>query len=300
MASVFDAMKKAQAEQSAQQSASLSTAEPMSVAAPAGETKQSRQSAAAAEPSAIAPAADKPAAADAAHAPMRASAPVPTNNYSPLLQAHHDRGGTVAEQFRHVRTSLTAQYPDQRFALLVTSAETGEGKTVSTGNLGVIMAERQDRTTLIVDCDMRRSKLTALFHAQNSPGMVDLLKGSATLQQCIQPTVYPNLFIIAAGQGTREEISELISRPELEEVVGQLRRQFDYVLVDSPPVNSVADAGVLGRAVGEALMIVRMNKTNKESVERAVRLLKAANVKVAGLVLTHQKYFVPNYLYRYS
>jgi len=299
MATVLDAMKKAQAEQSA----SLPTIEPMSaataLAAPASETEEAGQPAAAAEPSTVAPAGDKPAAFQAAHTQVRASSPAPTNNYSPLLQAHHDRGGTVAEQFRHVRTSLTAQYPDQRFALLVTSAETGEGKTVSTGNLGVIMAERQDRTTLIVDCDMRHSKLTALFHAQDAPGMADLLKGRATLQQCIQPTVYPNLFIISAGQATRDGISELISRPELEEVVAQFRMRFDYVLVDSPPVNSVSDAGVLGRAMGEALMIVRMNKTNKDSVERAVRLLKAANVKVAGLVLTHQKYSVPKYPHRY-
>jgi len=218
----------------------------------------------------------------------------------PMLAVHHDRGGTVAEQFRHIRTSLLAQYPDQRFVLMVTSADAGEGKTVTTGNMGIVMAERQDRTTLLMDCDLRRATLTALYRCKQSQGVTDILRGQATLSQCVQRTVYPNLFMISAGTGEKGEIAELLSRPELEDLIEQVRSQFDHVLMDAPPVNSVADAGVLGHAVGEALMIVRMNRTNRESVERAVRLLKAANVKLAGMVLTHQKYFVPNYIYKYS
>ena len=222
------------------------------------------------------------------------------DGHYPMLAAHHDKGGTVAEQFRHIRTSLLSQYPDQRFVLMVTSADPGEGKTVSTGNMGIVMAERQDRTTLVMDCDLRRATLTALYRSKPVLGMTDMLRGKATLSQCIQRTAYPNLFMISAGTGERGEIAELLAKPELEVIVEQVRSQFDHVLMDAPPVNSVADAGVLGHAIGEALMIIRMNKTNRESVERAVRLLKAANVKIAGMVLTHQKYFVPNYIYKYS
>jgi len=222
------------------------------------------------------------------------------DGHYPMLAAHHDRGGTVAEQFRHIRTSLLAQYPDGRFVLMVTSADAGEGKTVSTGNMGIILAERQDRTTLIMDCDLRRATLTSLYRSKQVVGVTDMLRGKATLAQCIQRTVYPNLYMISAGTGERGEIAELLARPELEDIIEQVRTQFDHVLMDAPPVNSVADAGVLGHAVGEAMMVVRMNKTNRESVERAVRLLKAANVKIAGMVLTHQKYFVPNYIYKYS
>jgi len=226
--------------------------------------------------------------------------PLLSDGHFPMLAAHHDRGGTVAEQFRHIRTSLLSQYPDQRFVFMVTSADAGEGKTVTTGNLGIVLAERQDRTTLVMDCDLRRATLTALYRSKPVLGVTDMLRGQATLGQCVQRTAYPNLFMVSAGTGERGEIAELLARPELEDIIEQVRAQFDHVLMDAPPVNSVADAGILGHAVGEALMIVRMNKTNRESVERASRLLKAANVKIAGMVLTHQKYFVPNYIYKYS
>jgi len=232
--------------------------------------------------------------------PAGADTQLLSGGHYPMLSAHHDRGGTIAEQFRHIRTSLMSQYPDQRFVLMVTSADPGEGKTVSTGNMGIILAERQDRTTLVMDCDLRRASLTTLFRSKKMLGVTDMLRGQATLAQCIQRTIYPNLYVVTAGTGERGEIAELLARPELEDIISQARTQFDHVLMDAPPVNSVADAGVLGHAVGEALMIVRMNKTNRESVERAVRLLKAANVKIAGMVLTHQKYFVPNYIYKYS
>ena len=228
------------------------------------------------------------------------TAPLLSDGEYPMLAAHHDRGGTIAEQFRHIRTSLLSQYPDQRFTLMMTSADAGEGKTVSTGNMGIILSERQDRTTLLIDCDLRRATLTSLFHCKQALGVTDILRGQTSLEQCVQRTIYPNLYVVSAGTGERGEIAELLSRPELEDMIAQARAQFDHVLIDAPPVNSVADAGVLGHAVGEALMVVRMNKTNRESVERAVRLLKAANVKIAGMVLTRQKYFVPNYLYKYS
>jgi Mrp family chromosome partitioning ATPase len=86
----------------------------------------------------------------------------------------------------------------------------------------------------------------------------------------------------------------------LDEIVSELRRQYEYVIFDTPPINVASDAGILGKAVGDALLIVRMNKTGRESVEEAIRLLHAANVKLPGIILTHHpKYDIPNYRYRY-
>jgi len=183
---------------------------------------------------------------------------------------------------------------------MVTSADIGEGKTITCANLAVIMAERQDCRTVVVDFDLRRRMLANVFRGRTSPGVADVLRNSAKLNDAVQPTVYPNLFFMSAGEVRPEDVGELVTRPELEELVANLRRQFDYVLLDTPPMNIVAETGMIGRAVGEALLVVRMNKTRRDSVDKAIRLLHAANIKVSGLVMTHRAFHIPEYLYKYS
>jgi len=229
--------------------------------------------------------------------------PIPgvgTNGYAQALVPHHDRGGATAEEYRALRTNLLAQYSDERFCVLVTSAEAGEGKTVSTLNLALVLAERQERRTIVIDADLRKRTVASLLRIENSPGLADVLRGGTRLESVVRPTAYHNLFVIPAGQSKQAEVGELLGRPELEEAVAELRQQYDYCLFDTPPITIASDAGMLGRATREALLVVRMNKTRRESVDRAIGLLHAANVKPIGMILTHQRYYIPNYLYRYS
>lgn len=220
--------------------------------------------------------------------------------FSDVVVAHHDRGSGITEEYRSLRTNLLAKCTDGRFGYIVTSAEAGEGKTVTCLNLAVVLAERSERTTLLVDGDLRKGSAAKMLRVPGKPGMVDVLRGELTLQSVIQPTVYPNLFFLPAGKANMNEIGTLLSRMEREDIFTDVRRRYDYVLVDTPPINVAADAGVLGQSIGDALLIVRMNKTRTESVEKAIRLLHAANVNLSGLVLTHRKYYIPNYIYRYS
>jgi capsular exopolysaccharide synthesis family protein len=223
--------------------------------------------------------------------------PVSADGYALELCAHHERGGAIAEDFRGLRTSLLAQHPEERFCVLVTSAEKGEGKTVACLNLALVLAERQERRTVVVDCDLRARKAAKMMHVDNSRGVVDLLCGTARVETVLRKTAYPNLFVIPAGEAGRGEIGELLHRPDLEETVNLLRRDFDYVLFDTPPIVVAPDACMLGRAVSDALLIVRMYKTRMETVDSAIRLLHSANIKPVGLVLTHHRYYIPKLLY---
>jgi capsular exopolysaccharide synthesis family protein len=279
VANVWNAIKKHQAEKLAQ----------AKQAPPAGPTGQAAQVAAALEPA--------PASTTAMPQPIDTAK---GNGYSPLLRTYHDRGAKITEEYRALRTNMLAQCNDRKFCYLVTSSQPGEGKTVTCLNLAIIMAERVDRKTAMVDCDLRKGKAAKLLGAPLTPGVAELLRGQATLKDVVQSTALPNLFFIPSGKAEPNEVGELMGRPELDELVEQLRRQYDYVLFDTPPVNIASDAGMLGRATGEALLVVRMNKTHRESVGRAVALLHAANVKPAGIILTHQKFHIPSYLYRYS
>lgn len=215
--------------------------------------------------------------------------PEPTPNYSPLLVVHHDRGGKIAEEYRALRTNLLSKYPDDRFCLMVTSAQAAEGKTVTCLNLGLAMAERLDRRTIVVDYNLRNGKMAQLLGAKTGLGVADVLLGQATLDEVIQSTIYPNLFFIQAGRIAPNQAGELLSRSITKDIVQQLKQNYEYVLIDTPAANTYSDAGITGLATNDALLVVRMNKTPREQIERAILSLQAANVNIAGILLTHRQ-----------
>lgn len=299
MANVWDAMKKHEAEKAAAPPAEARAAgSPPSVpgalpqAAPAGSQSTPADPASAS----VAPLAPSAPPAALATGVNRLS----LNGYAPQLVAHHDRGGEIAENMRALRTNLLAQFPEERFCIMVTSAEKGEGKTVSCLNLAFVLAERQERRTVVLDFDLRRRTISGLLHMNPSPGVVDVLRGTARLDDVIRPTVYGNLSVIPAGEVSRNEVGEVLHRPELDEMMAELRRRYDYVLVDTPPVTIAPDACMLGRAVTDALLVVRMYRTNRETVDAAIRLLHAANIRPVGTVLTFHKYYIPRVLYYHT
>ena len=160
-----------------------------------------------------------------------------------------------------MRISLTAHCEGGKFSYVVTSSDPGEGKTVTCANLAVMLAEREDRRTIVVDGDIRKGRLATLFGKHRTPGLAEILKGEVSAQEAIQGTIYPNLFILPSGGAGTHQVGELLVRPELEDLVAQLRRTYDYVIFDSPPINGPPDAGMIGRATGQALVVVRMNRT---------------------------------------
>lgn len=246
--------------------------------------------------------------------PRRAAGPARSNveidreaNFDAMIVAHHDRGGGITEEYRSLRTSILATCANGKFSCIVTSALAGEGKTVTCLNLAVVLAEQAERRTIVVDGDMRRATAGKLIHAPAGPGFADLLRGKAEISEAIQPTAYPNLFFIPAARTDHHELGELLGRSEREVVFADLRREFDHIIVDTPPLCVASDAAILGQSAGEAMLVVRMNKTPAATVERAIRLLRAANVDLAGMILTHRKHSRSSYYgygygygYRYS
>ena len=165
--------------------------------------------------------------------------------YPEEIVAHNDRGSKATEDYRALRTSLMAASPQGRFSYLVTSAEPGEGKTITCLNLAMVLAERADRTTVVVDANFRNSRLSKLLKTADGPGLAELLRGEASMAQAVQATAYPNLFCIPTGRARRESerVSQLFT-PELANVVDDLRSQYDHVLFDTPAVHSAPDCDI--------------------------------------------------------
>jgi len=209
--------------------------------------------------------------------------------YAPSLVVHYDRSGKITEQYRALRTNLLAKCRDGRLCMMVTSSIAGEGKTVTCLNLGIVMAEKLDRRTIVVDYDLRSGKIAELLGMRTTPGVIDLLQGRATLEEVIQPTIYPNLFVLPSGQIDPALAGEYMCRTELKTNMDALREKFDYILVDSPAVNIYSDAGITGMITGDALFVLQMNKTSDEEAKRAIQTLRSINVNIAGMLLTKRQ-----------
>lgn len=299
MANVFDAMKKRKAEEAAQAEAARAAdqaAKPEPTASPEPDDPA---------PSAVltaAPAPAKPAKDGAKQNKGKrrhhAAAREDTQGYSELIKAYHEPGSSIAEEYRALRIKLTAECNDGRICALITSSDPAEGKTVTCANLSIVLAEREDRKTIVVDADIRKGSLSNLFRVPREPGLADVLKGRADYRDVIQATALPNLSILPSGRAGNQHVGELLVRPELEDLVTRLRREYDYVIFDTPPMDTkTPDAGMIGRAAGQALLVVRMNKTRKESVEETIRQLHGSKVEIAGLILTGREFTIPGYLY---
>jgi capsular exopolysaccharide synthesis family protein len=224
------------------------------------------------------------------------------NGYSDKVVVHHDRGSIITEQYRAIRTQILARARNRRLQVhVITSSAPEEGKTVTSVNLGMAFSELRNQKTLLVECDLRRPSFHKLFERKCEPGLLQLLKGEIDdIDKVLHKTVYDNLQFIPAGGRNMTESTELLSSPRMLQILDRLRDRYDHIFLDTPPVITVTDPCILGALADETLLVVRLHKTPSEAVDRAKRLLRAANCDLAGVILTHMQYNVPKYLYRYA
>lgn len=217
--------------------------------------------------------------------------------YSQALVAWHDPSGAIGEQYRSLRSHLLAHYQDRPFSMVVTSAMDDEGKSVTCLNLAFSLADLRECRTVVVDCDFHKRTVGTLLGDASAAGLADVLRGEARPEEVVRATSLPNVSTIFAGRATSKD-SPLASRPEMDEIVRWLKQRYDFVLFDTPPINMLTDAGVIGRFAGDALLVVRMNHTRREHARNALQRLRALGVNVVGCCLTRNKLFVPSALYR--
>ncbi|NLW85646.1 MAG: polysaccharide biosynthesis tyrosine autokinase [Planctomycetes bacterium] len=227
--------------------------------------------------------------------------PVVSRNakYAEVIIAHHSQNHEITEQYRTLCARLLAGGAG-KLSLMITSADAGEGKTVTCLNLAIVLAARQENRVVVVDCDFRKKQVAQMLNCRKGPGFAEVLDGTSRVSEAIQSSAYPNLSILTAGYTRGRNAGELLAQMEVEDVIRDLRCQYEYVLLDTPPINLVSDAAAIGRVADQALLVVRMHKTRRESVANAIKALEATNIKIGGLVLTHQKSLIPSYIYKCS
>lgn len=190
---------------------------------------------------------------------------------------------TVVEHYRRLRTKILQQQSTMPFkTLVVTSPNPQEGKSVTVMNLGLSMAMLPDYKVLIVDGDLRRGSLGRWLGVEDQPGLSNLVAGSATIENTIFKCEDRQLYFMLRGT-SEVPPAELLQSPQLSSVFRRLGESFDMILVDSPPVNLMADAQLLVSACDAVLLIARAYSTNRKGYDKAVQDLRP--FRIIGVVL---------------
>ncbi len=203
-----------------------------------------------------------------------------------------------AEGIKALRTNLMFIAPDQPpQVLMVTSPGPGEGKTMTSANMAIAMAQ-SGLKVLLIDADMRRPRVHTVFGDDNAKGLSDLLKGELTLEEVLNSSDVEGLSYITSGP-IPPNPSELLHHPTCKALIATLRERYDRIIFDSPPVGAVSDPLVLSRSVDGALLILMMGKTRREQLRRALEQLVTVGAPLMGCVLNNIDSSNSEYAYSY-
>jgi succinoglycan biosynthesis transport protein ExoP len=201
------------------------------------------------------------------------------------LAIREDPQSPRSEAFRQLRTNLQFLDVDNpRKVLVVTSAMPGEGKTTTIANLGVALASAGSRV-LLIEADLRRPKAAELFGLERAVGLTNVLCGQIAVEQVIQRWGEGLLDVIASGP-LPPNPSELLASNSMRHLLGEMRKYYDVVLVDSPPLLPVTDAAAICPATDGAILVCRFKRTTRHQLEAAVAAISAVASPLLGTVFT--------------
>ncbi len=196
----------------------------------------------------------------------------------------NDRRHILVESFRNVRSSLlfmpTGDFAPKTF--LITSAIPSEGKSTIATNLAVTMAIAGSKT-LLVDGDLRRGRINRLFKTPTEPGLAEFLKGTATVEETINPTEIPNLSIVPRGR-LLSDGTEPLPGTKFTEFLNLIRGRYDYIIFDSCPVLAADDSSTMAPQVDAVFFVVRARYTSARLFIRSLKLLAVRGVNIRGLI----------------
>ena len=203
-----------------------------------------------------------------------------------------------AEAYRSLRTNIQYSSFDKKYqTLVVTSANPGEGKSTVSGNLSLVLAQGESKV-LLVDCDMRRPSVHKKFRISNTYGISDLLVGNKKMES-VAHKYNDNLTIVPSGK-IPPNPAEMLGSKAMTAFLEEMKKHFDYIVLDTPPLQAVADAQILSTKVDGSLIVVRAGVTKKDAVHNAVSIINKVNGNIIGTVLNAADNSKDKYYYYYG
>ena len=220
-----------------------------------------------------------------------------------------------AEAYRAVRTAICfSAFGGNLRVISVTSPAAGDGKSTLALNLAISLAQ-SGKKTVLVESDFRRPKVHKLSGVDNKCGLVDVLRGDVELADAIKDTQVPDFFVLPCGKRPKDP-AELLAKPQYEHLLQVLREQFEYVIIDTPPVLAVTDpCGVAARVDG-VLVCMRLSRHTRDLGRRTIEQLRDIGATISGIVIngveerdaygygnyrySDYRYYYKNYNYKYG
>ena len=194
---------------------------------------------------------------------------------------------TEAESYRRLRTNIEySSFDDKYKVIVVTISFPEEGKSTTAGNLAISMSDTEKKV-LLIDCDIRKPSLHKKFKISNSKGLTELIMGRSSFDE-VSYKYNENLTVITSGSKVPNP-SELLASEVMNIFLQEARENFDYVVIDTPPVQLVTDAQILSSKADGTLLVVKAESTKKNQVASSVGLLRKVNATVMGTVLNAVK-----------
>jgi capsular exopolysaccharide synthesis family protein len=222
-------------------------------------------------------------AAGATHAAEFMSLDISAARVEPHLIAVTQPRSAYCEQFRSLRTRiLQAAERKKMQAFVVTSAGVAEGKTLTALNLSWLLAQTDGVRAIIIDSDLRQPCAAEYLGIDGSVGLSEVLAGEATLEEAIVRLEPAGLYLLPGG-AARDDVAEILSGPRFGHLLAELRRMFDYIVIDAPPLGIFTDANILINRADAALLVVRSGKTRYAALDRLIEQLPRE--RMLGVVL---------------
>lgn len=198
-----------------------------------------------------------------------------------------------SEAFRALRTKIQFSNVDGKEikSILITSSAPSEGKTLIVSNLAASIAQT-NKKVLLIDCDLRKPRIHSFFSKTRIPGLVDYLFNKVELKDIIHSTPVNDLYIISSGT-IPPNPSETLGSQKMKDFLDMVHEEYDFILIDSPPIIAVTDAEILARMVDGVILVVSANTTENELMVKSVEIINQENVNFLGTVLN-------NFVYRSS
>ena len=202
----------------------------------------------------------------------------------PLLVAL-DPLDPAAEAYRNLRMNLMFMNTEDKpiRTLLISSPGPSEGKSTTSINFAVMLAQQGERV-LLVDADIRRPALHRAMDVLREPGLTDLLIGDAGIREAVRPNVLPNLDVLPSGPFPPNP-SELLNSKKMQQLLRDFEGTYNHVILDSPPILAVSDSAILGTHTDGLVLVLRSGETEQRAAERAVDQVRRIGVRVFGAVL---------------
>ncbi|MFN2531055.1 MAG: CpsD/CapB family tyrosine-protein kinase [Pyrinomonadaceae bacterium] len=238
-------------------------------------------------------------AAGAARVGRTVSYDITPTRVEPHLVAVSQPRSAYCEQFRSLRTRiLQAGERQDQHAFVVTSAGIAEGKTLMALNLAWLLAQTEGVRALLIDSDLRNPCATDYLGIEETIGLSEVLGGRATLDEAIVQLKPSGLYLLPGGQ-PRDDVAELLSGPSYERLLGDVRRMFDYIIIDAPPLGVFTDANVLISRADAAMLVVRAGKTRYSVVDRLLEQIPRD--RLLGVVLNRvdEQFDTASYYYQH-